>query len=98
MISERSTKKLFPRGVAETLLVAFFFHGYGAPVFDSVRPGFLDAPLYEYRKAVSTIGKGQQIGLDEPLIDALRPVREAVLTAMAPAREKVEEYAVYRSQ
>jgi hypothetical protein len=92
VVSEKSTKKLFPRGVAETLLVAFFFHGYGAPIFDPVRPGFLDAPLYEYRMAVSTVSKGQQIGLDKPLVDALRPVKEAVRTAMAPAREKVEEY------
>ncbi len=95
-MAESSSKKLFPRGVAETLLVALFFHSYGAPIFDPLRPGFLDRPLAEYRHAISTISKGHQIGMDKPLVDALGSVKEAVYVAFEPVRRSAEDNARMR--
>jgi hypothetical protein len=85
VFSTHSNGKLFSRGVAETLLMALFFHGYGAPIFDGVRPGFLDEPLAEYRLAVATVSSGREIGLEQPLLDALGPLKEIVRDAFAPA-------------
>lgn len=72
------------RGFAEVLLVAGFFYNYGAPVFDPLRPGFLDAPLAEFRVAVATVSDGRQVGLDKPLIDVLRPVQTAINKTFEP--------------
>jgi len=85
VLSTQTNRKLFSRGVAETLLVAFFFHGYGAPMFDGMRPEFLDRPLTEYRQAVLTISNGQEIGLEQPLLDALGPIKQIVRDALSPA-------------
>lgn len=84
MFSTQVNRKLFLRGVAETLLVAFFFHGYGAPIFDGMRPDFLDTPLSEYRLAVQSVSSGHEIGLEQPLFDALEPIKRVVRDALSP--------------
>ncbi len=84
MFSTQANRKLFSRGIAETLLVAFFFHGYGAPIFDGMRPEFLDKPLAEYRSAVQTVSSGHEIGLEQPLLDALGPLKQVVRNALTP--------------
>ncbi|WP_346891286.1 hypothetical protein [uncultured Roseibium sp.] len=84
MFSTQANRKLFSRGVTETLLVAFFFYGYGAPIFDGMRPDFLDKPLSEYRLAVQSVSSGREIGLEQPLLDALGPLKQVVKDAFAP--------------
>lgn len=85
MFSTQANRRLFSRGVAETLLMALFFHGYGAPIFDGLRPEFLDKPLSEYRLAVQTVSSGHEIGLEKPLLDALGPIKQIVRDALSPA-------------
>ncbi|WP_417676640.1 hypothetical protein [Roseibium sp.] len=84
MFSSQAKRRLFSRGVAETLLIAFFFHGYGAPIFDGMRPDFLDKPLSEYRLAVQTVSSGRDIGFEQPLLDALGPLKQVVKSAFTP--------------
>lgn len=87
MTSTSENRRVIANGVFQTLLVAFFFYGYGAPVFDPVRPAFLDRPLYEYRVAVHTISNGHEIGLEKPLIDVFSPVQDAIRTVLSPAQK-----------
>lgn len=65
--------------MGESFLVALFFYSYGAPIFDTMRPEFLNKPLKDYHMAVNTVAKGQGLLLKEPLINVTRPIERRIV-------------------